>query len=567
MIDLIKTIIAICTAIYIRVSTDKQVEKGYSISEQDCKLKALCIAQDLGEHEVYLDDGYTGKDMNRPELQRLLADVKSGKIKNIVIYKLDRLSRSLRDTLEIIEDILVPNGCRLISLTENLDTSTPVGRLIISILSAFAQLERETIKERMQMGMVGRAKTGKWKGGGKIPYAYNYDKEKGILVQNTNAIKVKQLYDLYINKGYGLQYIADLLGFPSGSFARQVLVRKASHGIVQYKGREYEGKHEPIIDKETYERAMAILKQRQELTYRTAKTTYYLLAGLLVCGKCGAKFAYIKQTNWTKLVCYSQGSQKHLIKDPDCDNSRLRMIDVENAVLDELFDIKCHFNSTSTSSNNENNILQLLRSQYEETARRIKRLYNLYAASDTDELLEIINENKKKLADLQLQIDSEIERKAITHQVNDTHQKIEDILSSWDYWDDKQKRDALRSCIEKIVVTDGNLEIYWRLTSAGSLLTSAHKAQVDNTLPHRQKQNIKFDNFWLDCMTENKAVKTMAGQVYDLYAEWCRTRGLHLETKVWFFDELRAKNLLAYSATVNGKTARNVIIDWELKAS
>jgi len=125
-------------ALYVRVSTDKQKEEGYSIDAQKNGLEALCIAKNFGRPELYSDAGFTGADMNRPELARLISDIKNNKVSKVIIYKLDRLSRNLRDTMYLIEDVFLPHNVDFISLTENLDTSTPLGRAMIAILSAFA---------------------------------------------------------------------------------------------------------------------------------------------------------------------------------------------------------------------------------------------------------------------------------------------------------------------------------------------------------------------------------------------------------------------------------------------
>ena len=213
-------------AIYVRVSTDRQAEKGYSISEQELKLKSLCVAHGLEVYKVYIDDGYTGSHIDRPALKELLRDVWDGKVKNVVVYRLDRLSRDMQDMLEIIRRIFMPTNTRLISQTENIDTSTHVGRLAINILTSFAELEKDIINERMEMGRVGRAKSGRWHG--KRPFGYDYDKEKGILVPNADAIIVKQIYDMYLH-GHKLNHIANELGFPSSSSVLWILRSKASH--------------------------------------------------------------------------------------------------------------------------------------------------------------------------------------------------------------------------------------------------------------------------------------------------------------------------------------------------
>ena len=134
-------------AIYVRVSTQEQAVEGYSISEQIDRLTKFCEAHSWKIYKVYTDPGFSGGNMNRPSLQKLFADCTQKRFDTVLVYKLDRLSRSQKDTLYIIEDLFLTNHVDFISMSENFDTSTPFGRAMIGILSVFAQLEREQIKD------------------------------------------------------------------------------------------------------------------------------------------------------------------------------------------------------------------------------------------------------------------------------------------------------------------------------------------------------------------------------------------------------------------------------------
>lgn len=148
--------------IYVRVSTQEQAKDGYSIDEQIERLKEYCKALQWTILKIYTDAGYSGATTDRPALKEMICDIKKGICDLVVVYKLDRLSRSQKDTLSLIEDCFLKNHVDFISMTENFDTSSPFGRAMIGILSVFAQLEREQIKERMGMGKEGRAKDGRW---------------------------------------------------------------------------------------------------------------------------------------------------------------------------------------------------------------------------------------------------------------------------------------------------------------------------------------------------------------------------------------------------------------------
>lgn len=150
-------------AIYIRVSTTEQAEEGFSVPAQKEKLINYCKAREWIISDIYIDPGYSGSNINRPAIQKLITEIKNFDI--VLVYKLDRLSRSQKDTLHLIEDVFLNNKVDFVSLSEAFDTFTPFGRASIGILSVFAQLERENIKEWSKLGKKERAKNGLFHGG------------------------------------------------------------------------------------------------------------------------------------------------------------------------------------------------------------------------------------------------------------------------------------------------------------------------------------------------------------------------------------------------------------------
>ena len=160
--------------IYTRVSTQEQARENYSLGEQEERLRAYCSARDWTVANVYCDGGFSGGDTNRPALQKMINDIERKKIDLVLVYKLDRLSRSQKDTLTLIEDVFIKNKIHFVSISENFDTSTPFGMAMVGILSVFAQLERSQIQQRMELGREARAKEGYFHGGGFIPIGYDY---------------------------------------------------------------------------------------------------------------------------------------------------------------------------------------------------------------------------------------------------------------------------------------------------------------------------------------------------------------------------------------------------------
>lgn len=446
-------------AIYIRVSTDYQAEEGYSIDAQKEQLTAYCVSKGIKNYEYYIDGGWSGSNIERPEMQRLIKNVKENKISHVIVYKLDRLSRSQKDTLYLIEDVFNPHGVDFVSLNESMDTSTPMGRLMLGILSAFAQLERENIRLRTRMGMKERVKSGLWMGGGRIPFGYDYDKEQGILVPNKDAEKVRQIYKLYI-EGKSPQEIANLLGLKYDKLATQILTRKSNYGIIEYNGEEYQGKHEPIISKETYDLAMKCMLERSKVR---ANTSEYLLTGLIYCGKCGAKMRYQKWGDkGSKLVCYSQQKSKpYLVKDPNCDQEKIWCDEVEEVVIKSIFEFANNYKPSETESLLPDNTLSLLYKQQDELNRKIKKLYNIYAESEdsNDILLSTIQDLQKQLKNVNQQIELETQNSIIFSRRKERTELLSSINELWYTMDTKQKKNILRKLINKITITNNNVHI------------------------------------------------------------------------------------------------------------
>lgn len=441
-------------AIYIRVSTDAQAEEGYSIEAQKEQLTAYCVAKGIKDYEYYIDGGWSGSNIDRPEITRLIDDVNNNKISHVIIFKLDRLSRSQKDTLYLIEDVFKPKDVSFISLNENLDTSTPMGMLMIGILSAFAQLERENIFLRTRMGMKERVKKGYWMGGGRIPFGYDYDSQQGILIPNNDAGKVKELYQLYIN-GYSLQTIANILGLKYEKLAQQIIVRKCNYGMIEYNGEIYQGLHEPIIDKETYDKAMSIMDKRKRNNLTTSK---YLLTGLCYCSYCGAKLRYMKWGEKHKLCCYSHFKSKpYLVKDPDCPCKNFDADEIESLVLEKIFKL----NEENNVSINEytDNTLDILTKQKNELTKSLRRLYDIYASGEDDILLETINNKKKQLNDIINRIKTYKEQTSNIDNKKNIINRIRNLESEWDYITDHEKQTFIRMIVDKITVYDDYIKI------------------------------------------------------------------------------------------------------------
>ena len=449
-------------AIYIRVSTESQREEGYSIDAQKEMLTAHCISKGIKNYDYYIDGGYSGSNIDRPELARLITDARSGLISTVLVYKLDRLSRSQKDTLFLIEDVFNPQGIDFISLNESMDTSTPLGRLMLGILSAFAQLERENIRERTRMGMRERVKSGLWPGGGRVPFGYDYDKKTGILVPNKDAKTVEKLYELYL-EGRSPAKIAQILGLKYEKLAIQILTRKSNAGYIIYNGEEYLGRHKPIISPDTYQKAMDFMAER---SVNKASDSRYLFAGLIYCGNCGAKMRYQKWgKRGCKIVCYSHDKNKpHLVKDPNCKNARHWASDVETIVFEDLFSfsLKQSEPDALSAEKTAESVIEALRDKQAEVSKKLKRLYFLYAEDSGEALLEAIEDLRKQLNQIQKQIIAEQERGVIASKIVDAKQSLSSLRETWSFMTIIEQKNIIRSCVEKIVISGDDIEVFYR---------------------------------------------------------------------------------------------------------
>ena len=451
--------IVLKTALYIRVSTDSQFEEGYSVDAQKEKLEQYCKLKDISEYEFYIDGGWSGSNIKRPEMTRLISEIKQHQISAVIVYKLDRLSRSQKDTVFLLEDVFIPNICNFISLNENFDTTTPYGKAMIGILSVFAQLERENIRERTRMGMYERVKLGMWTGGGNKPFGYDYDRNKNILVPNEHADDVRKIYDLYL-QGYSTTQLANMFDVSTDKQITDILDRVTYLGKINYKGEIIEGQHEPIIDEDTWNRVQI---ERKKRSTKNAVTSTYLFTGLLKCGVCGAKMRYQKWgKNGLKIYCYSQQtSKKHLIKDENCDNYKVDAWDIESIVLADLFKRTANIQSTNKYIEFQTSALQVLQQKYDMLSAKIKRLYNLYALDGNELLLSTINDNKRELAKVSEDLSNEENLQANVKSINEKNQMICNLQNTWDSMTIKEKQQALRICIDYIEINHDKIDIHY----------------------------------------------------------------------------------------------------------
>lgn len=268
-------------AIYTRKSTSEGLDQEFTSLDAQRESAISYIASQKGEGWValpdfYDDGGFTGANMERPALQKLINDIKLHKIDCVVVYKVDRLSRSLIDFARMLE-LFDKNNVTFVSVTQHFNTNNSMGRLTLNILLSFAQFEREIISERTKDKMAAARKKGKWLGGRAI-LGYNVDKEnRALKINETEAALVRNIFDLYFrerstlevahilnDKGYTTKRQAKKSGahYGGNKFNRSdiwILLNNIIYtGKVRYAGQLYQGMHEPIISEEIFNKAQEI---------------------------------------------------------------------------------------------------------------------------------------------------------------------------------------------------------------------------------------------------------------------------------------------------------------------
>lgn len=470
--------------IYIRVSTQEQIE-GYSIDEQKRRLIAYCKARGWQVVEILVDPGFSGSNLDRPGIQTLISHIKEYDM--VLVYKLDRLSRSQKDTLYLIEEVFLPNGVDFVSINESFDTSTPFGRAMIGILSVFAQLEREQIKERTSMGRIARFREGK-RVGSRPPIGYDYDPEAGILVPNEyEAMQVRLVYQLYLGTdeepGMGYSKISEYMqahGYKHqyGDWREKhrvylVLKNPVYVGDSIYNGEVCPDTHEPLISRETFERAQA-LREIKDKKFKGSTGSNNLLTGFVQCSCCGARVSCASRgSNKRKYyICYSRNPvNKSMVKDRNCQARSWKKEELEAIIDYEVRNLIFDQDALSRLiRKGQNKVVApddqqvAMERKVEHLDKQIERIMDLY--QDGSIPVDILNERVKKLYSEREQLASALAEVAVAADdrmaPDDIREYLDSVSSIWEHADVSQKREILSVLVDQIYVgADNRVEIKW----------------------------------------------------------------------------------------------------------
>lgn len=342
-------------ALYLRVSTSNQAEEGESLDEQVQKLKKYCSYKGWKNYTIYREEGFSGKDLKRPAFQQMMSDIQRSKINTVIVKKIDRLSRSIID-FENIYKLFDQTGVDLISLQENFDTSTAIGRGVIRVVLVFAQLEREQTSERTIDVMAYRAKQGLFNGGHpRLGYDNDYE-NKALVPSKTEIPVVKEIFETYLKtgslsqtatqlnaKGHRMKSWTTLEGQKSGGAKFQktnvsrILKDPFFIGKVKYKTSIYPGQHKAIISEDLFSSVQAILEDNNatKTGYRTSNNMFYL-KGLIFCGACHSAMSTAYTESKGRKYFYYRCTVNNDASKNHCRIGNINARQVESLVVDEL---------------------------------------------------------------------------------------------------------------------------------------------------------------------------------------------------------------------------------------
>jgi site-specific DNA recombinase len=347
-------------AIYTRKSTDEGLDQDFNSLDAQREAGEAYILSQRGEGlvtlpEHYDDGGFSGGNLERPALQRLLTEIRAGGVDCVVVYKVDRLSRSLIDFARIVETF-EKNNVSFVSVTQQFNTTNSLGRLTLNILLSFAQFEREIIAERTRDKMSAARRKGKWTGGHPV-LGYDIDPRGGRLAINGDeAHQVRAIYNLYLDyramlpvvreidrRGWRTKQWITKRGETEGGkpFTKGLLYRVLTNpiytGRVEYKGQMYGGEHEAIVAAETWEKVQKILQSNGRSGGVEVRNNYgALLKGLLRCASCDAGMVHTYTAKGSRRYRYYVCEQAQQRGWENCETKSVSAPAIESAVVQQI---------------------------------------------------------------------------------------------------------------------------------------------------------------------------------------------------------------------------------------
>jgi DNA invertase Pin-like site-specific DNA recombinase len=336
-------------AIYTRKSSEEGLDMEFNSLDAQREACEAYIASQRSEgwaaiREPYDDGGVSGGTLERPALQRLLTDVEAGLIDVIVVYKIDRLSRSLMDFAKLVE-VFDRNQVTFVSVTQSFNTTTSMGRLTLNILLSFAQFEREVIGERIRDKVAASRKRGMWMGG-YVPLGYDV-RDRKLIINEAEAATVRMIFKRFVAIGSATKLakalVAEGVRTKSGrlvdkGYIYRLLNSRVYLGEATHKGVSYPGEHAPIIDRSLWDKVHSILQTSPRLRAANARArTPALLKGLIFTETgCAMTPAFTKKGTRQYRYYVSMDVIRNRALDESPGPLRLPAPMVEDAVIGEI---------------------------------------------------------------------------------------------------------------------------------------------------------------------------------------------------------------------------------------
>ena len=350
---------AIKCAIYTRKSTDEGLDRDFNSLDAQREAAEAYVASQAGNGwllapDRYDDGGFSGGNLERPALRRLLADIEAGGVQRVVVYKIDRLTRSLMDFAELARTF-EQHGVGIVSVTQQFDTATSYGRLTLNMLLSFAQFEREMVSDRTRDKLRAARRKGKFVGGGLI---LGYDLAPGgggIVVNAPEAERVSAVFQLFLEVGSILGTVEELnrrgwtlkrwttkqgRGYGGGKFdvhnLRRMLTNPAYIAEVHFDGTVVAAEHEAILDRETWDPVQAALVAEGGKPQRRSSKNPSLLAGILRCSPCDAAMTPTYSQRGIRRYRYYLCLKAHRQGRASCPSKQVPATQIEKFVVDKI---------------------------------------------------------------------------------------------------------------------------------------------------------------------------------------------------------------------------------------
>ena len=336
-------------AIYTRKSSEEGLDMEFNSLDAQREACEAYIASQRSEgwvatRERYDDGGFSGGTLERPGLKQLLADIEDGLIDVVVVYKIDRLSRSLMDFSKLVE-IFDRNGVTFVSVTQSFNTTTSMGRLTLNILLSFAQFEREVIGERIRDKVAASRKRGIWMGG-YVPLGYDVEDRK-LLVNDAEAASVRRIFERFVELGSATVLARELRrdGFRNKQgtlidkgYLYRLLNNRVYRGEAVHKGKAYPGEHDAIIEDDLWDRAHSILQESPRKRANNSRSRTPALLKGLIFSDTGAAMTPTSTKKGAKLYRYYVSMDVIRNRETGEETAPMRLADgmVEDAVVTEV---------------------------------------------------------------------------------------------------------------------------------------------------------------------------------------------------------------------------------------